>query len=409
MKKTKCFQTGKNNPVKFCSQTRPVIIGRFGPPILACIRSWGKQGYPVGLICVVSGQEKKPTSKYLSDAILIKQDSMFSNKGLQIITNFLKKFKATGIIAIDEKISIRLNEIAGELPADVTIWSASNEIIRKVLSKKKQIEIAKNAGFQMLPTCLIDKDFENTKELHSIPFPLCLRPSQPGSVQPSFKVEIATSLSRLRKIINDFETINEPVIAQPFMNLPNLVIHGTRTMKGKTEGVEAFIVERKFEGVTLVLKPVTVDSDLLKKCQSFTELFNITGNYHFEFLYDSKTQQAFFLEINLRLGGTTAKVFSCGYDEPMFALNAYGPLVNLKDYKIQNHKVSSKQALLKYLFYAVSGRLTPLDYPNGEFFVLRLAKIFWAFFFYKDEVLNFDDIKGSISLYRQNFLSAFLH
>ena len=31
---------------------RPVIIGNFGPPTLACIRSWGRQGWKVGMISI---------------------------------------------------------------------------------------------------------------------------------------------------------------------------------------------------------------------------------------------------------------------------------------------------------------------------------------------------------------------
>lgn len=387
---------------------RPVIIGRFGPPILACIRSWGRQGYPVGFICVVSDSGSKPVSKYLTDSTLLEQKNLYANKGLQIINNFLQNFQATGIIAIDEKISIWLNDIAGDLPDNIRIWSSSNETMEKILSKKNQVEIAQKAGFQVLPTYFIDKGFENTNEFQSMEFPLCLRPSQPGTTHPPFKVKIAASITDLKQIMREVETINAPVICQPFKNFPNLVIHGARTANGKTKGLEAFVVERKFEGVTLLLKPISVDSLLLKKCQCFTELINIFGNYHFEFLYDPKTQQAFFLEINLRLGGTTAKVFCCGYDEPMLALHAFNPAVPLGSAKIQNREVSSRQALIKYLIFSLSGKLTSLDYPCDESRYLRIKNTLQALLFSKDEVLEFDDIKGSLSLYLQNLGTAVL-
>jgi len=408
MKKNIRFQFQKKGQVSSISQIHPVIIGRLGPPILACIRSWGRQGYPVGFICVVSGNSGKPVSKYLTDSIFLEQQNLFTNKGTQTIVSFLKKNQATDIIAIDERISIWLNDIAGELPDNVRVCSSSNETMKNVLSKQKQIEIAKKAGFQILPTYFIDKDFKDGKEFQSIEFPLCLRPSRPGSIYPPFKVKIAESPKQLRKILNTLETINEPIICQPFKNFPNLVIHGVRTLEGKTERVEAFIVERKFEGVTLILKPITIDSKLFKKCQLFTEIFKIIGNYHFEFLYEPKTKQAFFLEMNLRLGGTTAKVFSCGYDEPMLALTAFNHLIPINKYTIQNCEVSSRQALLKYLFYSFSGKLTSLDYPSNEPQYLRMKKIFQTLFFCKDEVLNFDDIKGSLSLYFQNLRTAIL-
>ena len=91
MKKNIRFQFQKKGQASSISQIHPVIIGRLGPPILACIRSWGRQGYPVGFICVVSGNSGKPVSKYLTDSIFLEQQNLFTNKGTQTIVSFLKK------------------------------------------------------------------------------------------------------------------------------------------------------------------------------------------------------------------------------------------------------------------------------------------------------------------------------
>ena len=42
---------------------RPVIVGSFGPPTLACIRNWGRDGGEVGMVCVRSENEAFPQSK----------------------------------------------------------------------------------------------------------------------------------------------------------------------------------------------------------------------------------------------------------------------------------------------------------------------------------------------------------
>jgi hypothetical protein len=215
------------------------------------------------------------------------------------------------------------------------------------------------------------------------------------------------------------------------MRLPNLVVHGARTVNGDSIGLQGFLVERKFEGVTLTIRPTDLKKDFLDKCIKFTDYFNVNGNYHFEFLVDKKNNSVHFLELNHRLGGTTAKVFALGYDEPLLVLQSYGviPIVKELDTSIQkqetsnqyppssnqqpstivhrpltNATVSSKQALLKYFFYTIKGKLTPLDYPS-ETNLIRLAKTIYGFFRYRDDVFTLQDVKGSMALYFGNLKS----
>lgn len=387
----------------FLPTVRPVIIGDFGPPTLACIRSWGKQGYPVGMICIRSEWEGYPDSKYLSDATTLTSKHLYTDKGIKTISQFLRKFRATGIICISESMACWLNDNRRELPKKVAVWLPPNDIIKDLLSKEKQVEIARKVGFNVLPTYLI----KNLQSFNSIPrrhFPLCLRPGNPGGIKPSFKVRLINSSTELYSFVRSFREISKPIIAQPFLNLPNLVVHGARTILGKTIGLQAFMVERKFEGVTLTIRPTDLDKDLAYKCIAFTNHFNLTGNYHFEFLVDQNNGAAYFLEINNRLGGTTAKVFACGYDEPMLALQAYG--VSGSDRRrMRSVTVSSKQALLKYLLYTIIKNLTPLDYPC-EPKCLRIAKTIYGLLRYKDDVFSLHDLRGSLSLYLANIRNA---
>ncbi|MFH0812728.1 MAG: hypothetical protein V2A69_07790, partial [Pseudomonadota bacterium] len=232
-------------------------------------------------------------------------------------------------------------------------------------------------------------------------FPLCLRPSDPAMVKPTFKVRLVNSVAELKNFVASFQKIEKPIIAQPFMNMPNLVVHGARTVTGSTIGLQAFLVERKFEGVTLTIRPTSLDKALSDKCVAFTDHFNLVGNYHFEFLVDPATGSTYFLELNNRLGGTTAKVYACGYDEPLLALQVYGVIESSNQKKIRNVVVSSKQALLKYLLYTVKGGLTPLDYLT-ESSALRIAKTLYGLLAYRDDVFTLCDVRGALALYLGN-------
>lgn len=389
------------------STIRPVIVGQFGPPTLACIRSWGDQGFCVGMVCIRSQGEARPRSRYLSDFTTLPPQKLYTADGIEIISEFVKKFRASGLICVNEGTACWLNGHRQLIPSDVAIWLPPNGTIKNVLSKQRQIKIAREVGFHVLPTYFIDEAGKTISSISPEHFPLCLRPTQEGTVKPVFKVHLVYTPGELKRYIASLQKIEKPIVAQPLMTLPNLVVHGARTISGRTIGVQGFLVERKFEGVTLTICPTDLGKELGKKCIEFTNLFNLVGNYHFEFLVDQNNGSIYFLELNSRLGGTTAKVYASGYDEPLLALQAYGiPGRNQK--KISNVVVSSKQALLKYFYYFLKGRLTPLDYPE-EPNIIRLMKTTYAFLRYRDDVFTLGDIRGSFALYLGNvkgFLSS---
>jgi hypothetical protein len=389
------------------------------------------QGFCVGMVCIGSKKEPPPDSKYLTDFVTLPTNKLNTPDGIQIIKEFLIRSCATGITCVAESVACWLNDHRHMFPDEVAIWLPTNETIKNLISKQKQIEIAREIGFKVLPTYLIDKKFETGDHIPREDFPLCLRPDDPASVTPVFKAHLVHSRGDLIEYVKSMRKIDGPIVAQPFMHLPNLVVHGARTVSGDSIGLQGFLVERKFEGVTLTIRPINLKKDFLDKCAEFTNRFNVMGNYHFEFLVDNGNNGSiYFLELNNRLGGTTAKVFALGYDEPLLALQSYGVLptspstINhqpssivqrlktsieqpstIANRPLTHVTVSSKQALLKYFYCTVRGRLTPLDYPS-EPTLIRLAKTTYGFFKYRDDVFMLCDIRGSLALYLANLKNA---
>ncbi|WP_432821477.1 hypothetical protein [Trichloromonas sp.] len=362
---------------------------------MACIRSWGRAGMSPGLISIQGPGEPKPVSKYLTGAVCLSRQDLYSERGLETIIRFLADFGASGLTCIDENIARWLNDQRPRLPEGITLWLPPSGMLRRVLDKGAQIDAARQVGLNVLPTYLFSRgDF--TDEIPSAHFPLCLRPSAPGSVDPLFKVENVESVTELRKFLGGFN-IYSSIIGQPFKNLPNLVVHGTRMADGTTVGMEGFLVERKFQGVTLTLRPISLSAELKARCVAFTEAMELIGHYHFEFLFDELTGESHFLEINHRFGGTTAKVLVCGYLEPLYALQAQGIEMPVNA-SVNNHTVSSLKALGKSAFYALADRLTPLDYPE-ESKAKRLWSTVKCMVACKDEVFAWDDLPGTAAFY----------
>ena len=382
-----------------------VIVGRFSPPVLACIRSWGRRGNKIGFICIDDGNGLKPRSRYLDGYMTITGKDLYQNSGIFKISSFLGQFNTNVLSCIDDNIACWLSDNAFQFDKKLFPAFPSSQMVKKVLSKTLQIRVATKAGFDVLPEYLIDNDNIETLTIAPEHFPLCLRPSEPHHMVPSFKVKLIHSYFELKEFAKTIHIKkNGKIIGQPFRNLPNLVVHGIRSQKGETKLISAFIIHRKFEGVTLTLQPYPdLNRDLADRCSVFVQLLGLTGNFHFEFLFDPETKQAFFLEINLRFGGTTAKVLSCGYDEPMYALEAYGIESDSHLPVIKQRIVSNKQAVLKYMAKAVCHKLSPLDYPD-EAILKKVLTCIKGLFFFHDEVMSLDDFKGSVSLYLNNII-----
>ncbi len=374
-----------------------VIIAQFGPPALAAIRSWGRRGVRVGLIQIAGRSEPSPRSRFLTDHISMTADEFISGDGLKRSVDFMQDFGTDILLTINEEFCCLLDQNRNLLPEGVRLMFSGSSATRAILSKGRQIEAAKRVGMSLLPTWeVMDASFDVTK-MGDVVFPLCLRPAEPGGVQPPFKVEIVDSFKGLEAFIKRIEKFNSPVLVQPFTNVPNLVVHGVRGPDGQCWGVEGFLVERKFEGVTLTIRPFQIKDELRQQCMAFVEDFGVIGPYHFEFLYDPATQTPWFLELNSRLGGTTAKVMACGYDEPAWALKAFGYEVD-PGRTLNGVTASSKKAIGKFLLGAIKGKLTPLDYPDEP----RWKRIFMAFYgliVWRDDVFSLDDLPATLSLY----------
>ncbi len=375
-----------------------IVFSRFSPPVLSFLKSCNDKNLSSCFIWIASKNEPEPKSKYIKKIYRFSEEDLFSDKGIIAIQSITKDNIKSCLISINENISSWLIKNSAKIGENCHLFLPNRNNIQKVLSKKNQVEYAKKAGLSVLPSYLITQSSESLNDIPQQNFPLCLRPAAPGNVVPVFKVHMVNSLDELKSFILKFKKINGFILAQPFLNLPNLVIHGSRKNNGTTIGMQGFIVDRKFEGLTLTIKPFNLTEDLREKCIKFTEFMEIFGPYHFEFLFDEKNHKEWFLELNNRLGGTTAKVFALGYDEPGYMLQSFGYDVHISK-KLTNQTASSKMALFKYLYNTLAGRITPLDYPAYEIKLKRIIATLTALFLNKDDIFSLKDVKGAVYFY----------
>jgi hypothetical protein len=375
---------------------RPVVVACFGPPALACLRSWGRSGLRSGFVCLDRDNANVPSSKHLHALHMTDRAQLDGTEGLERLGAYLKDFGATGIFCINELLSVHLQDNKHLLPEGLHIWSPPKETVLRCLSKSEQIRVAQAVKLNTLPTYFL----QHVEEADSIPddaFPVCLRPDTANTVTPDFKVEICKDRDELVAFLSS-HAISRPIIVQKFLTLPNLVVHGARKENGEYGKTAGFLVDRKYSGVTLLMRPQALDPKLVSCCEEFSRALNLVGNHHFEFLIDSRTGETYFLEVNLRFGGTTAKALASGYDEPNAALWAFGMDVP-SGLRNGPRPSTGKHAIASYVSDVLSGKLTNLDYPNDTR-ASALWQSFKALVSYNDEILSLDDLAGSLSYYK---------
>ena len=374
-----------------------VLLGAFGPPIMTAARSLHDAGLEVVVLSTEPGTPSAWSSA-VSFAECMRPEDLGTSAGLAAIKDFIRRTNAQALLPFWDPQMLWLAANKSSLPEGCKLLSSSQQALQMVMSKDNQLRIAQHCGFNLLPTWKLSLQ-EDVDLVDPGAYPVCLRPSAPDQVKPTFKVEVMQSPAELRAFLALRTWGPGPLLVQPFLPLPTAVIHGVRSESGEMIALEAFLASTKFEGVTLELQPLRMDAKLELCCRKFADETGITGPFHFELLYSAETGVFYYLEINVRLGGTTDKVFRLGFDEPLLALAAYGFDVRVRPYRArEGRSVVNRRAVVKHVCSVLKGRLSPLDYPvagRARHVLLSLRSLVWA----SDSIASLRDLPGTWFFY----------
>jgi predicted ATP-grasp superfamily ATP-dependent carboligase len=374
------------------------LLGEFGAPIVTAARSFRDAGIAVAILSVGTG-EPELWSSAVSFASYMRLEDAGTPAGLAVIRDFIQQTNAQALLPFWDAQILWLAANQDALPLTCKLLTSSQEALQAVQSKRAQRHVAQRCGFSVLPTWELARR-QDVARIDPAAYPVCLRPSLAAEVKPAFKVEVLRSLSALRAFLDCRTWGDEPLLVQPFLPLPSVVVHGARAESGEILVLEAFIAPMKFEGVSLELRPFPLDEHLARCCRKFVDHMGITGPFHFDLLYCPESGSYHYLEINARLGGTTDKVFKLGFDEPLLTLAAYGFDVAVRPYHAaEGRSVLNRRSLLKHMVSVAQGRLSLLDYPVVSPFRHLLLSL-RAFFWDKDSIACARDLRGTWLFYR---------
>jgi len=382
-----------------------VLFGPWGPESLAFARSLRRRGIGTYLVNTTDQRPERWSLSSLRGSATMPARFEQTPEGIAWLADYVRGVGASALVATGDGDLIWLARHRHVFEPGCRVLVQTADSLHALLSKRHQARLANDAGLTVLPTHVLT-DRDDADSIPASDYPLALRPDRHGDVEPAFKVRFVASHDQLQQVIRDCTRIASPILAQPFQRLPNLVIHGVRSIPGDVIASRCYRAPRKFEGVTLTLEPMPFPEGLELRCVEFVRLANITGCYHLEFLYSERDGRAEFLEVNVRLGGTTDKVVRAGFDEPLLLLQSYGIAMDQPPLAARRvRRVANTRALLKHIVSAVRGRLTPLDYPDvGP--MTHVALSCRDLIVARDSIFDWRDVSGSLRFHLRGLVPA---
>lgn len=373
--------------------TRIMLVGDWNWPFLAVARSCRCRGIRVYLLG--SGKARRRWrlySLFLGGVRSMGHAAFGTRDGILAVRNYASELKADAVVAVNDQVLLWLARHRREIEPGCRLLMPRAEVLRWASSKRNQMALAADVGLDVLPALYLS----GPADVRGVPahlYPLVLRPDRQAGAGPSFKALQVNSPTELGAAVRTWAPLCRTLIAQPRLSLPNLLVHGARSEAGEILCMEAFLVPRKFEGVTLTITPTRFPPRVERYCRDFVERAGITGCFHFELLLSAREGRAWFLEINTRLGGTTDKVRALGFDEPLFLLQAYGMAsADTNPQPLKTGIAANRCALMRHALWAILGRLTALDYPEGTR-LRQAARSARDFLLAKDSVFEWSDIR----------------
>lgn len=384
-----------------------ILLGAFSPTALAFARSVSARGLACHLVSFGKTADPngigqpRPSSAFAS-VTQIPYQIRGKTAGIEALNAIARRLGAPYLASVAENDNLWLAQQSKLLSPDIKLLLPSQKTLEICASKQTQLDIAAQSGIPTLPTLGIDHT-TTIEALDDALFPLCLRPVAPGDVAPAFKAVIVPDKPSLQHFLARCTSISRPIIAQPYKHVPDIKVHYARNETGEITARFGLLAKRKYQGVSLAVERIDLPSALLSALDAFSHAINIVGAYHFDLLFEPKSKQAFFLEINARMGGVTDKARRFGYEQPLHLLAAYGLDVDINATIAptpSTRTVVNKRSIASHMVAALKGDLTQLDYPTHNRFI-ALGQDTLDLLCARDSVFEWSDLRGSLNVLLQ--------
>lgn len=370
------------------------MLGRLGTPQLACLRSWRRAGVDALFLHADEVPLSPHAARLLGVGAVDLGPLRLDDPGFVArLAKLLAERGVTALTCVSQPIAEALWACKARLPAGVQVAAAHPTATQRLQSKAFQDELARRCGLPTLPTWLLAPG--QPVRLPDDAYPVVARPDVARRADPPFKLAVLPDRRALQRLVSAQQSGASAVIVQPLRQGPNLLVHAWRSADGRTAGQLGFAVTHKHRGLTVAMQPCPLPAPLAEGCARMAEELDLRGVFHFEFIVDAVTGQAYFLDLNPRLGGTTGKVLAAGYDEPLALLATLQPEAwpRTRFVAPRLHATGGLHQAAGALLSALRGRSTVADHPwpgTGRVLKSVAAQVLGA----RDELLRPSELRS---------------
>lgn len=346
---------------------RSLVVVGASSPLLATARRMSKSTkiHLIHLIHETQGEKNsfRPWVGIEPGRTKIHLAQLGTAEGMAKVKAFADKVKADAIVSDDDWTLLCLARNRALFEPACRLLAPDADTLERLWDKTYQVRLAQESGFNVLPTYTL----KSAADVAAIPdgdFPVVVRPSYLNSARPNFKAKVLASRDEVSRLFETTEWSHPPIV-QRFCLGPNMILHGMRARSGKLLKLQLFNVYRKYHGFSASMEPAPLPPQLAAAARRFVEAAGLIGPFHFDLLVNSAEDKVYFLEINTRLGGSTAKTIELGYDEPGLLFRAFNAVTPKPLPPLLAHpRVTSARLNLMQAWNDLRNRRDPLAYPQ---------------------------------------------
>lgn len=323
-----------------------LVIGEDTRSFLTVIRSLGKKGYKVDVVCF-DRQSAALASKYINKTFFYNYQAFDNKQWLDAVTSIAKENNYSLIIPCDERSIFPLAENQDKFPKQTQLAIPNQSVIEHLFDKYTTKKLAAklnvpHARGEMMS--LKGLSFDSLKEMFGDKF----------VIKPTLSFE-ASQLSKRQKV-EIIVSKKQYIEWSKHANFDqNYLVESY--FEGKGEGVSVLAKNGKVlayfahtrvneplsGGGSSYRKSIKVKPDMADACRKICEETNYTGVGMFEFKYNLQTREWILVEVNARFWGSVPLAVYAGVDFPslladtLLNIDANTEVISDRHYKVGVH------------------------------------------------------------------------
>lgn len=330
-----------------------LVLGEDTRSFLSVIRSLGKAGYQVDVVCY-DRQSPSLKSVFISNAYFLNYQSYTQSEWLEALIELVKIEKYDALFPCDERAIFPLFENKDKFPASCVLAIPNQEVIEHLFDKNTTKQIAIKCGVPVARGEIItlkDKSLDYLQTHFGQKF--VIKPTlsfKSEQLSKRQKVEIVDTEEQLSEYTKYIDADDQFLIEEYFAGIGEGV--SLLAMNGQVQHLfaHARVNEPRAGGGSSYRKAIPVDAGMAESCIKLCEATKFNGVGMFEFKKNQTTGDWILIEVNARFWGSLPLAIHAGIDFPAdYAKALFGELIP--------HKLPNQQYNLKAYARSLSNDL----------------------------------------------------